>query len=138
MIDGLALIREAAGPIGHDSLALGSANRGAEVGLARGATLALAAFGRVERNDVIALLQRAHAGPDIHDHARTLVPEDRRKQPFRVGARERVLVGVADPGGLHFDQYFARLRALKLHPLNTERLAGLERHRGTYVHDLSP
>jgi hypothetical protein len=56
VVDGLAVEREAAGAVGHQALALRRADRGAQVGLARQARLALPAFGRVERNDVVALL----------------------------------------------------------------------------------
>lgn len=44
----LALAVEPTRAVGHDSLALGRPDRAAQVGLARFAELALAAFGRVE------------------------------------------------------------------------------------------
>src|SRR5882762_461607 len=73
MMDFLAVHGEAARTVGHDALALGGADRRAEVGLARGAALALPAFGRIERDHVIALSQRAHSGADLHDDARSLM-----------------------------------------------------------------
>ncbi len=42
--DRLALVAEPAGPVGHQALALGGADRGAQVGLAAEARLTLAAF----------------------------------------------------------------------------------------------
>ncbi|MCY1535801.1 hypothetical protein D9M68_712230 [compost metagenome] len=56
VVDLVLADREARGAVGHQALALGRADRGAEIGLARQAGRAGAAFGRVERNDVIALL----------------------------------------------------------------------------------
>ena len=55
-------------------------------------------------------------GPDVDDDAGALVPEDRREQTLRVGARQRELVGVADAGGLDLDQHLAGLRALRGRP----------------------
>jgi hypothetical protein len=63
--DRLALVAEAAGAVGHHALALGGADRGAEIGLAAEARLTLAAFGRVERDDVVADFDRGDAGPDL-------------------------------------------------------------------------
>ena len=83
MEDLVAAEREPAGAVGHHALALGRADRGAEIGLARQAVLALPAFRRVERDDVVALLQAGHPGPDIDDDAGALMAEDRREQPLR-------------------------------------------------------
>jgi hypothetical protein len=86
----LALERKTAGPVGHQSLALRAANQLAKIGLARQTELALAAFRRVERNDVVALAQRRHTGANVNDNTRALVAEDRREQPFGIGSRQRV------------------------------------------------
>ena len=75
--------REAAGAVRHQALALRGADRGAEIGLARQAGWALPAFRRVERDDVVALLDRGDALADIDDDAGAFMAEDRRKQPFR-------------------------------------------------------
>jgi hypothetical protein len=45
VVDGLPSSEKRDGPVGHQALALGRADRGAEVGLARQARLALAALG---------------------------------------------------------------------------------------------
>ena len=99
--------REAAGAVGHHALALGRADRRAEVGLARQAGFALPAFRRVERDDVVALLHRGHARPDLDHDAGALVAEDRPGRALRIGAGQRELVGVADPGRLDLDQHLA-------------------------------
>ena len=98
------------------------------------AVLALAALGRVERDHVVARLDRLHARPDLDHDARALVAEDRREQALGVGAGERVRVGVADAGRLDLDQHLAGLRPLELDGLDRERLPGLVRHRRAYVH----
>ena len=77
----LAVEREARGAVRHDALALRRTDGGAQIGLARQAGRALPAFGRVERNDVVALFHAGHARPDVDDDAGALVPEDGREQP---------------------------------------------------------
>ena len=96
--------------------------------------LALPAFRRVERNDVVALLQRGHAGADIDDDARALVAEDRREQPFRIGAGAGEFVGVADAGRLDLDQHLAGFRPVEIDRLDDEGVAGLVGYRGASVH----
>jgi hypothetical protein len=71
---------------------------------------------------VVALLHAGHARPRVHHDAGTLVPEDRREQPLRVGARQCEFIGVADAGGLDFHQHLAGLRTLQLHVHDRERL----------------
>ena len=63
---------------------------------------------------MVALLHALHARADLDDDAGALVPEDRREQPFRIGAREGVFVGVADAGRLDLDQNLAGLRPLEI------------------------
>jgi hypothetical protein len=63
---------------------------------------------------VVAGLQRSDAGAHLEHHAGTFMAEDGREDAFRVGAGERVIVGVADAGGLDFDQHFAGTRAGKV------------------------
>ena len=103
--------------------------------LRRQARLAGAALGRVERDDVVALL---HAGHARRRRRRTtpapFVAEDRREQPLGIGARARELVGVADAGRLDLDQHLAGLRALELDLLDDQRLARLVRHGRACLH----
>src|ERR1019366_8993629 len=60
-----AVAGKARGAIRHHTFALRRADRRAEIGLLRQAGFALAAFRRVERDDVIALLQGRHDRPDL-------------------------------------------------------------------------
>ena len=92
------------------------------------------AFRRVERNDVVALLHRGHAGADVDDNAGALVTEDGGKKSLGVGAGQGELVGVADAGRLDLDEHLARARAVELHLRHFERFAGCEGHGGTNVH----
>ena len=135
MMQRLAAARESAGAVGHHAAALRLANRSAQIGLARKAGWAIAAFGNVERDDVVAALQRRHARPRFNHDARALMSEDRREQALRIGARQSVGVGVADAGRLDFDQDFAGLWPLEVHACDFERLAGLVRDCCFYFHD---
>ena len=130
----LAAEREARGAVRHHALALRGADGGAQIGLARQARRALPAFGRVERNDVVALLHAGHARPDIDDDAGALMAEDRREQAFGVGAGKRELVGVADAGGLHLDQDLAGFRSLEVDLGDLERLGLLHCDGGAGFH----
>src|SRR3546814_20597656 len=60
--------------------------------------------------------------------------EYRREDAFRVGAGQRVLVGMADAGRLDLDQHFAGLGAVELHGFDRQRLAGVKRDGGTDIH----
>ncbi len=74
----LALEREAARPVGHQALALGGADGGAEGGLPVEAGGTPPAFWGVERDDAVALLYRGHARAHLADDARPFVLEDDR------------------------------------------------------------
>ncbi len=124
MVHGLAVDREPAGAVRHHALALGRADRGAKIGLARSAGLALAAFRRVERDHVVAFLQRLHAGTDVDDDARAFVAEDHREQALGIRAGARELVGVADAGRPDLDQHFAGFWPGQFDVDHLERLAG--------------
>ena len=106
--------------------------------LPREAGFALPAFGRVERDDVIALFELADARPDIDDDAGALMAEDRRKQPLGIGARQRVFVGVADAGGLDLDQHLAGARTVEIDGFQGQLLARFVGDRGTHLHPASP
>ncbi|KAG1248519.1 hypothetical protein G6F68_013765 [Rhizopus microsporus] len=70
VVQRLAVVAEAAGAVGHHALALGGAHLLAEVGLAGQAELALAALGRVERDDVVARLERPRPGTGLRGRRR--------------------------------------------------------------------
>ena len=74
--DRLSLMAEARGAVRHQPLALGRADGGAEIRLLAQAAFALAAFRRVERNHVIAGLDRRHARPHFADDAGALMTQN--------------------------------------------------------------
>ena len=90
----------------------------------RGAGFALPAFRRVQRNDVVALLQRGHARPDVNDDTRAFVAEHHREQPFRIAARAREFIGMTDAGRLDLDQHFAGLGTCEIQRDDFEWLTG--------------
>ena len=93
-----------------------------------------AALGRVERDDVVALLHAGDARADVDDDAGAFVAEDGREEPFGIGARAGELVGVADAGGLDLDEHLAGARPFELDLLDDERLAGFVGDGGAGLH----
>ena len=63
---------------------------------------------------MVALFDAGHARPDIDHNAGALMAEDRREQPFGVGAGKRKLVGVTDTRGFHLDQHLAGFRPVEV------------------------
>ena len=131
------LHREARGAVGHDALALGLADRLAEVGLGMQAVVAFPALGRVKRDDVVALLHAGHTGADLDHDARAFVAEDRGEGALGVGARQREFVGMADAGGLQFHHHLAGPRAFEVHLHDLKRLPGLDRDGCAGFHGIS-
>jgi len=78
----------------------------------------------VQRDHVVALLERPDPRSDVHDHPGPFVPEDDGEEALGVRARARELVRVADAGGADLDEHLAGLRAVQLHVDDFERLAG--------------
>jgi hypothetical protein len=134
VVDFLAIQRKARGAVGHHALTLRRADRGAKIGLARQAGGARPAFRRVERNDVIAFLDRGYAGANIDDDAGTFVAEDRRKEPLGVRARKGEFIGVADSRGLDLDEHLTGARPVEFHVGHFQRFAGREGHGGANIH----
>ncbi len=132
--DGLALMAEARGAVGHQALALRGADRGAQIGLLAEAAFALAAFGRVERDHVIAGLDRGDARAHLPDDAGALMAEDRGENPFAVQTIQRIGVGVTDARRLDLDQHFAGLRTFQVEFDDLKRLLRLERDCGACLH----
>ncbi|MNN24132.1 hypothetical protein D3C81_1375500 [compost metagenome] len=83
---------------------------------------------------MVAGLERGHARADVGDDARAFMAQDRRENAFRVGAGERVVVGVADAGGLHFHQHFPGARAVQVHVFDGQRGAGFPGDGGFGLH----
>ena len=125
---------ETRGAVGHQALALGGADRGAEVGLLAQAAFALAAFRRVERDHMIAGLDRGDARAHLADDAGAFMAEDRGENSFAVKPVERVGVGMANSGRLDLDQDFAGLGAIQIEFDDFKRLLGLERDCGACFH----
>ena len=96
----------------------------ADVGAPRGAEAAAAAVGKPREHDVVAGLDVRDARPDLLDHARALVPEDRR-QERRVDVLDDVEVRVADAARGHADRDLALFRRVELDLLDDERLVEL-------------
>lgn len=136
MVDFLAIEREAGSAVGHDAGALRRADLLAEVGLPGEAVFALAAFGGVERNDVVAFFQRCHTRSDLDDDAGAFVAEDRRKNPFGVGAGAGEFVGMADSCRLDFNHDLTGLGAIEFDGGDFERFACLKGDSGAYIHVL--
>src|SRR5579875_1871175 len=107
MEDRLASVAEPACSVGHQPLALSGSDRSTQVCLATQTRLTLAAFGSVQRDDVIAGLDAFHAGPNFANDPASLVPENRGEQPLAVEAIERIGVRMANAGRHDFDEHFA-------------------------------
>ncbi len=105
----LAFVGEARGAVRHQALALGSTDRLAQVGLARQAELALAAFRGVQRDHVVAHGQRGHALAYGFDDRTAFMAKNGWEDALRVGTRQGVGVGVADTAGDHAQQHFTGL-----------------------------
>ena len=131
VIDRLALVGEARGAIGHQALALGGAHRLAQVGLARSAEFALAAFGRVQRDHVITDRQRGHPLAHRLDDATSLMTKDARKHPLAVLTGQGVGVGVAHTAGDDTHQYLASPGWRHVDLDDLQRLVGGKGHGGT-------
>ena len=94
--------------------------------LAGQAELALAAFGRVERDDVVAQLERRHAFADLDHHAGAFMAEHGGEQALGVVAAEREGVRVADAGVGDLHQDLAALRGRDVDLNDFQRFAGSE------------
>ncbi|MNE24728.1 hypothetical protein D3C80_1180280 [compost metagenome] len=119
MQDRHAVERETAGCVWHQPATLCRTDRLTQVGLLRQAKLALTAFRRIQRDHVVTLFQRLHARANADHHTGSLVAEDGWKYAFRVGARQRVVVCVADAGGLELNQNFTLFRACEVNGLDS-------------------
>src|SRR6185312_16788046 len=119
----LAADREAAGTVGHHTLALCRADGRAEVGLARQAGLALPALRRIERNDVVTFLQGGDARADVDYDPRALVSEDHREEAFRIRTGTGEFIRMADAARLDLDQDLSGLGTIQVERHHLERLA---------------
>src|SRR6266516_1172585 len=76
-----------------------------------------------------------HTGPDLLDHAASLVTEHGREEARRVAPAHGVGVRVADAGRDQADQALAGPRALEVDLVDHERLARLPADGGADLHD---
>ena len=132
--DRLALVAEARTAVGHQPLALGGPDGGAQIGLAAQAAFALPTLGRVQRDHMVPDGHRGHPRPDLDHHPRALMAEDARKNPLRVQTVQRIGVGVADAGGLDLDQHLPGPRPLQIDLDNLQRTFGLKGDGGAGFH----
>src|SRR5471030_114841 len=105
----LPLVGKARSAIRHQAFALSGANRLAEVGFARQAEFALAAFRGVQRDHMITDSDRRYALADGFNHSATFVTEDRREDAFRIRSGQGVGVRVANTGSHDAQQDFTGL-----------------------------
>ncbi len=129
-----AVERKTAAAIGHHALPLRHADRLAQIGFFGNAVFTLAALRHVQWNHVITPLQRGHTRPHVNHDARAFVPQNCREQALRVRARQRELVGMANPGGLDFHQHLARARPRQIDIRYHQRRASLVRNRSFDFH----
>jgi hypothetical protein len=131
VVQRLAVVRKARSPVRHHALALGRAHGDAQVGLAGFAEQALAAFGGVQRDHVVAGHDAGHAFADLDHDARAFMPEHDRKQAFRIVAAEREGIGMADAGVGDLDQHLALARRRDIDLDDLQRLPGFKGDGGT-------
>ena len=110
VVNGLAVVAKAGGAIGHHAFALGGAHRGAQVGFSALAEQAFAAFGGVQRNDMVTGLDAGHAFTHLHHNTGAFVAQYNGEQAFGVFTAQGECIGVAHTGVGDFDQHLAFLR----------------------------
>ena len=128
--------REPRCAVWHQALTLRRADLLAQVRLGVQAILAFTAFGRVERNNVIAGLQGGDPFPDFQNDSSAFVAQDRGKQSFRISARQGEFIGVADACGLHLDQHLARAGAVEIYIHDFKGFSGLNGDGGFGEHGI--
>jgi hypothetical protein len=134
VVDAASPVRDPARSIGHEPLALLLAQGDAQVRLAGEAEPALAAFGRVQGDDVVTRLHGGDSCAHLLHHAGSLVSENRREEALRVLAAQGVGIRVAHARGGEAHQHLAALRALEVDLVHDERLRRLERDRCLHLH----
>ena len=121
MQDGLTILVEPAGAVGHQTAPLGFPDLLAEVGLAGFAEFALATFWRVERDHMVTHRHAGDALADGFDNPAPFMAQNDREQAFGVFARQSESIGMANARGDNFDAHFASLRRHYVDFLDRER-----------------
>src|SRR5262245_11261314 len=134
----LSADRKSRGPVRHHALTLRCTNGSAQIRLPRQARRTIAAFGRVKRDDVVALFHRRHTGAGVDNDTCAFVAENSWKESFRIGARQSEFIGVANAGSLDFDQNFARTGTVEGNGTDFERFARCESNGGANIHEIVP
>ena len=127
--------REARRAVRHHALTLRGPDRGAEICLARQAGRTLAAFRRVKRNDVVALLQRRDARTNVHYDAGAFVAENGREDAFGIGTGKREFIRMADAGCLDLDQDLAFARTFEINFHDLQRFSSGNGNSGAGFHE---
>ena len=121
--------------IRHQPLALGDADCLAKVGLARCAEIALAAFGRIQRNDVVTRLEVGNPRANFLDDQRhPRDPSTAGKIPSGSSPDKCERVGVTNAGRDVADQDLAVFRAVEIDFLDFQGFACLPGNCGTRFH----
>src|SRR5690606_31982889 len=106
VVNGLPVIRETRGAVGHEAFTLGSTNRHTQVGFAGFAEQALATLGGVQRDDMVAGLDAGYPLANLYNNARAFVTQHGGENTFGIVTRQRESVGMAHAGmrdlGKHF------------------------------------
>ncbi len=117
---------------------LRDANRLAKVGLAGRTEIALAAFGCVQRDDVIAYGNRRYTVADLFDDGAAFVAKYGWKYAFGVVTRERKSIGVANSGCDVAKQKFARLWSIQINGFDFEWFTCFPGDGGACLHCSHP
>src|SRR6516162_1054194 len=83
------------------------------------------------RDDVVTFFHRGHAGADLDDDT-----QNRREQPFRIGAGQSEFVGVADARCLDLNQDLAGARTVELDGGDFKGFAGCKGDGGANIHEI--
>src|SRR5256885_2223776 len=97
-----------------------------------------AALYDVEPDALVALFARCYARPNIDDDAGALMSHDCREEALRIGARQRVGVGVAHAGRLDLDKHLAGFRPVEPHRFDRQGLPRFVSHRRARFHAALP
>ena len=87
---------------------------------------------------MVALAHASYARADLDDDAGPFMAEDGGEQALGFGAREGVIVGVADAGGLDLDQHLAVAGAFEIDLRQLDRLSSGEGDGGAGLHGRPP
>ena len=87
---------------------------------------------------MIVSLKRKYAGADIDDDTSALMPQNRRKNPFRVSPGKSVVISMTNPGCFDFNQNFTGFWTRKIHFFNRQWGTGLPGNSSSRFHQNSP